>query len=88
MMGRAQFHVSGALLKALVMDVADLPWPKGTVILEEDETEWETKHWLHVVVEHPDIPDSESAPLWCKPSWWRMRDGGVTFGGWNFQEDR
>lgn len=86
-MGKAQFHVSADLLKALIMDVADLPWPEGTIILQENETEWKTHRRLHVTIQYSSIPDSTLEPLWCAPSWYYKDCGQPVFESWNFHED-
>jgi len=86
-MGRAQFYVSAGLLAASMRDVIDFPWPKGMIILEEDETEWQSRRCLRVIVQHPDIPESDLEPLWCVPSFFKNGAAEPEFDAWNFRED-
>jgi len=86
-MGKAQFLVSADVMASLVRDVVDFPWPGGTIILEEDDSEWKTKRRLHVTFEHPSIPETMLEPLWCNPSWHHNESGDLVFESWNFRED-
>ena len=86
-MGKAQFHVSADVLALSVRNVIDFPWPEGTQIVEEDESEWHSKRRLRVVIEHPDIPETNLSPLWCRPVWRHDDSGNIVFVSWDFQED-
>lgn len=88
-MGTAQFYVSAEFMATSVQDVIDLPWPEGTQIVEENESEWHHNRRLRVVIQHPDIPAGKAGlpTIWCNPSWWRDERGELRFSSWNFRED-